>query len=84
MLEDKIKNIDLNLLIIFAVVMRERSTTAAAHHLCVGQSAVSQSLRRLRVIMGDELFCRDRRGVKPTPRAVALYRDVVPALKAIE
>lgn len=82
--ESNYKGIDLNLLLVFAVLMRERSTTSAAKCLFISQSAVSQSLRRLRVIMNDDLFLRDRRGITPTPRAAALYRDILPSLNAIE
>ena len=82
--EKNYKGIDLNLLLVFAVLMRERSTTGAAKCLCLSQSAVSQNLRRLRDITNDELFVRARGGITPTSRALALYRDILPSLDNIE
>lgn len=77
------KGIDLNLLVVFAIVMREGSTTAAAQHLCLTQSAISQSLRRLRLALNDELFVRDGKGISPTPWALALYHLISPSLVSI-
>lgn len=82
--EKNFKGVDLNLLIIFAVVMRERSATRASECLCLSQSAVSHSIRRLRTTFADALFVRTGNGVQPTPRAETLYRDLGPLLDAIE
>lgn len=81
---DAYKSIDLNLLQVFAVVMHAPSVTAAAERLGISQSAVSQGLKRLREMIGDELFLRDRTGIVPTPRAKSLYHDIMPALNLIE
>jgi DNA-binding transcriptional LysR family regulator len=83
MYERNLKGIDLNLLVVFAIVMREGSTIAAAQRLCLTQSAISQSLRRLRLAIDDELFVRDGKGIAPTPRALALYRLISPSLRSI-
>jgi LysR family transcriptional activator of mexEF-oprN operon len=82
--EKNFRGVDLNLLVAFATVMRERSTTRAGERLFVSQPAVSHALRRLRAILGDPLFIRVRQGLLPTPRAEALYRDLLPSLEAIE
>jgi LysR family transcriptional activator of mexEF-oprN operon len=82
--EKAFSGIDLNLLVVFAVVMRERSATRAAERLFLTQSAVSHALRRLRAAFDDELFVRASQGVAPTPRAEALYRDILPCLETIE
>src|SRR5688572_25301594 len=82
--ERNFSGIDLNLLVVFAVVMRERSTTRAGARLFLSQSAVSHALKRLRALFDDELFVRVSQGVTPTPRAKALYRDLLPCLDAIE
>lgn len=81
--ERDLKGIDLNLLVVFAIVMREGTTTAAASQLCLTQSAVSQSLRRLRLALGDELFVRDGKGISPTPWALELYKLISPSLNSI-
>jgi LysR family transcriptional activator of mexEF-oprN operon len=82
--EKSFKGVDLNLLVVFAVLMRERSTTRAGERLFLSQSAVSHSLKRLRVLFGDELFVRASQGIVPTPRAEALYADLMPSLETIE
>lgn len=64
--------LDLNLLYAFAVMMEERSVTAAAKHLGVTQPAMSHKLRRLRDALGDELFVTGGNRWVPTERAVAM------------
>ncbi len=77
-------NIDLNLLKVFLVLCQEHNVTRAAERLCVSQSAVSASLKRLRHIYGDRLFERTQAGMKPTARAVLLRPLVQDALAKIE
>ncbi|MEU1340231.1 LysR family transcriptional regulator [Streptomyces sp. NPDC090075] len=74
---------DLNLLVVFAALMRERSVTRAATALHLSQGAVSAALGRLRRLFDDELFTRTRTGVEPTRRAVELARRIEPALGLI-
>jgi DNA-binding transcriptional LysR family regulator len=68
----------LNLLRILDVVLQERSVTRASARLDLTQSAVSHALGRLRRELGDELFHRSARGLRPTPRAL----EIAPALHA--
>lgn len=75
-----IDGVDLNLLVVFDTVMRERSITGAARVLRRSQPAVSAAVARLRRQFRDELFTRTPTGVCPTPRAVELHRWVVPGL----
>jgi DNA-binding transcriptional LysR family regulator len=84
MKERNFAGIDLNLLVTFVVLMRERSTTMAGRSLALSQSAVSHSLRKLRDIFDDELFVRAANTLVPTPRAVALHDELLPLLEAIE
>jgi DNA-binding transcriptional LysR family regulator len=72
-------SIDLNLLVVLDAVLQDRSATKAATRLHVTQSAVSNALRRLRVLFDDELVVRTAYGFVPTPRATAL----APALRAL-
>ncbi|RWB30460.1 MAG: LysR family transcriptional regulator [Mesorhizobium sp.] len=58
-------DIDLNLLRVFDVMMRERSVTRAAIELGRTQSAVSHSLSKLRYLLQDELFTRDGGEMRP-------------------
>lgn len=63
----------------FLTVLEESSVSAAANRLGVTQSAVSHTLDKLRVALGDPLFVRSGRGIEPTLRALAL-RDPIRAL----
>ncbi|WP_371188887.1 LysR family transcriptional regulator [Thalassotalea maritima] len=64
-----IKDIDLNLLSAFDVLMRERNVTKAAGHLGITQPAMSNSLKRLRVLLNDPVLVRTSDGMVPTDRA---------------
>lgn len=79
-----LSRVDLNLLQVLAVLVRERHVTRAAARLGLGQSAVSHALARLRALLDDELFVRSGRVMEPTARALALMEGFAPALEAIE
>jgi LysR family transcriptional regulator, mexEF-oprN operon transcriptional activator len=82
--EGSLRKANLNLLVVFAVLMRERSITRSAKMLLMSQPAVSHSLKQLRVMFGDELFTRVSNGVTPTRWAESLYEDLLPSLEIIE
>jgi LysR family transcriptional regulator, mexEF-oprN operon transcriptional activator len=82
--ENNFHGVDLNALIVFAVLMRERSVTKAAEKLFLGQPAVSHALNRLREKFNDRLFVRTRDGMVPTPRAMEIYKSLIPGLTQIE
>ena len=77
------RNLDLNLLRVFDVVMSERNLTRAAKRLALTQSAVSNALKRLRDSVGEDLLTRAAFGVRPTPRAEALWPAVRTALAGL-
>lgn len=58
---------DLNLLRVFETVFREQHLTRAAESLALTPSAISHALRRLREQLGDPLFVRDGKAMRPTP-----------------
>ncbi len=66
----------LGLLPVFDAIFVEGNLSRAAERLGVSQSAVSQSLARLRHITSDELFQSTGRGMRPTPRALLMVRHV--------
>ncbi|WP_184531089.1 LysR family transcriptional regulator [Variovorax sp. Sphag1AA] len=78
------RTLDLNLLRVFDEVMAERNLTRAARNLSITQPAVSNALRRLRDVLGDELVRRSGAGVEPTPRALALWPAVRDALRQLQ
>jgi DNA-binding transcriptional LysR family regulator len=67
---------DINLLVLFHVVLEEGNVGRAADRLRVTSSAVSHSLARLRLLLDDPLFLRTPKGIVPTARAVALREPV--------
>ena len=77
-------NVNLNLLVIFAVLMRERSVTRASKILMISQPAVSHALKQLRTLFADPLFTRSSTGVKPTQHAQSVHKDLLVSLEAIE
>lgn len=77
-------NLDLNLLRVFNAVMTEQNLTRAASTLAMTQPAVSNALKRLRDVLGDELLVRTAHGMKPTVRAEELWPVIRRALSDLE
>jgi LysR family transcriptional activator of mexEF-oprN operon len=78
-----LRRLDMNLLPVFAALMRERSVTRAGEVLFLSQPATSSALARLRAFFGDELFVRNGRTLEPTPKAAALMEQLAPAMQAV-
>ncbi|MBA5805282.1 LysR family transcriptional regulator [Rhizobium changzhiense] len=81
--EIDLRRVDLNLLVVFETVMRERHVGRSGEALGLTQPAVSHALSRLRQLLGDPLFIRHAGGVRPTPRAEALNGPITHALTAV-
>ena len=75
-----IEALDLNLVLVLHHVLSEGSVARAADRLNVTPSAVSNSLARLRAILGDPLFVRNGRALVATPRARELAPQVSGAI----
>ena len=75
---------DLNLLVVFDAVMRERNVTRAGQQLGLSQPALSHALARLRHMLKDELFVRTPKGMIPTPRADQLAMPIRQALEDLQ
>jgi DNA-binding transcriptional LysR family regulator len=84
MMNVNFRTLDLNLLRVFDEVMAERNLTRAARNLALTQPAVSNALRRLREVLGDDLVRRSGAGVEPTARALALWPSVRDALLQLQ
>ncbi len=78
-----LRNVDLNLLLIFETVFAVGSISGAAGQLSLTQPAVSNALARLREHFDDPLFVREGRGVKPTSRSQQMIEPVREALQLI-
>jgi LysR family transcriptional activator of mexEF-oprN operon len=74
------RDLDLNLLRVFAVVAEAGSVTEAARRLYLTQPAVSAALRRLAAAVGAPLFARSGRNLVLTGRGTRLRDGLHPHL----
>jgi len=77
------REIDLNLLLVFEAVYSAGNISRAAEQLDLSQPALSNALARLRKQLDDRLFVRSGNGVAPTSRAERMIGPVRQALDAI-
>ncbi len=82
--EIDLRRFDLNLLVVFEVLMAERSVSRAAERLGRTQSAVSHSLSRLREQLGDPLLIKGGVRMQPTAFAFDLIEQARPMLRGIQ
>jgi DNA-binding transcriptional LysR family regulator len=75
---------NLNALVAFLAVAKERSFTKAAAQLGVSQSALSHTIRRLEERLGLRLLTRTTRSVAPTEAGERLLRAAEPRLEEID
>jgi DNA-binding transcriptional LysR family regulator len=73
---EKLRQIDLNLLIIFAVIAEEKSATKASARLLLSQPAVSRALQRARSMLQDELVIRSSSGFELTLRGRKILQEL--------
>lgn len=79
-----LRTLDLNLLLVFEAILRERSVSGAAKRLHLSQPATSHALSRLRRRLKDQLFVLTPAGMTPTPRAEQLALPVRRALSELQ
>jgi DNA-binding transcriptional LysR family regulator len=80
-----LSNLDFNLLRVLDTLLTERNVTRSAEILHRSQPAISNALRRLRTLLGDDLLVRGPKGgLVLTPRAEAIRRPLREALATIE
>jgi DNA-binding transcriptional LysR family regulator len=79
-----LNNLDLNLLRVLDMLITERNVTRSAELLHRSQPAISNALRRLRVLLDDELLVRGPKGLVLTPRAEAIRQPLRDAITQIE
>lgn len=66
---NKLRQLDLNLLIALDVLIEEASVSKAAERLNMSQSTMSYSLKKLRTILDDDILIRTSRQMEVTPYA---------------
>ncbi|SFP22015.1 LysR family transcriptional regulator [Ralstonia sp. NFACC01] len=79
-----LRDVDLNLLVLFQEILREKRISVVAERLGLSQPAVSNALSRLRQTFDDELFVRTPRGMMPTALAEQLAEPVATALDTLQ
>ena len=81
---EKLRQVDLNLLITFAVIAEEKSITAAASRLLLSQPAVSRALQRARAMLEDDLLVRSPHGFELTLRGRKILQELEGLLPKME
>ncbi|MEB0057018.1 LysR family transcriptional regulator [Variovorax sp. LG9.2] len=79
----ELKDIDLNLLVVFQQLLVDRRVSKVAENLGLSQPGVSNALARLRKVTNDPLFLRTPTGMEPTPFAQQLAEPTARALQVI-
>lgn len=79
----QLDKLDLNLLLVFEALMKERNVTAAAAQLGLTQPTLSHALNRMRRTCGDPLFVRTPKGMQPTAYALSIEFPIFSALDLI-
>ncbi len=80
----ELRNFDINLLVAFKALMRERNVSRAAEKMFITQSAMSHVLHRLRQQLDDPVLVKTSHGMQPTQRALSLIEPVEKVLQEIE
>jgi DNA-binding transcriptional LysR family regulator len=81
---EKLRQVDLNLLITFAAIAEEKSITAAASRLLLSQPAVSRALQRARAMFQDDLLIRSPKGFELTLRGRKILQELEGLLPKME
>jgi DNA-binding transcriptional LysR family regulator len=81
---EKLRQVDLNLLITFAAIAEEKSITAAASRLLLSQPAVSRALQRARAMFQDDLLVRSPQGFELTLRGRKVLQELEGLLPRME
>src|SRR6266481_678537 len=81
---EKLRQVDLNLLITFAAIAQEKTITAAASRLLLSQPAVSRALQRARAMFEDDLLVRSPRGFELTLRGRKILQELESLLPMME
>src|SRR5580692_6217455 len=81
---EKLRQVDLNLLITFAAIAEEKSVTAAASRLFLSQPAVSRALQRARALFQDDLLVRSPKGFELTLRGRKILDELEELLPKME
>lgn len=76
-------SLDMNLLVVFDALIKDRVVTRAARRVGLSQPAMSSALARLRKTFNDPLFVRTGTGMQPTPYAQLLAPPIQRACELV-
>lgn len=74
------RNVNLNLLLVFDALMREKNVSRAGDKIGLSQPGMSYSLKQLRNLFNDPLFLKTQQGMVPTDTAKHIYGHIKEAL----
>ena len=83
-MQERLREVDLNLLLALHALLEDRNLTHAGERLAMSQPAMSGALTRLRKHFDDELLVRSGRGFELTPLGERLRPAVTDAVEAAE
>lgn len=78
-----LSSLDMNLLVVFDALIKDRVVTRAARRVGLSQPAMSSALARLRKTFNDPLFVRTANGMQPTPYAQLLAPPIQRACELV-
>jgi DNA-binding transcriptional LysR family regulator len=81
---EKLRQVDLNLLIILAVIAEEKSVTKASARILLSQPAVSRALQRAAAMFQDDLLFRSPQGFELTLRGRKILQELEGLLPRME
>ncbi len=79
-----LRQADLNLLVVFAVLAEERNVSRAAERLFLSQPAVTRAMQRLRELFQDDLLVRVSGSYELTPKGESLLIEVEMVLPRLD
>ena len=82
--QNRIKQLDLNLLKVFRSLYEEQNMSRTAEALHLTPSAISHAVRRLRDALGDPLFQRAQNRMVPTPACRRLAPQIIENLANLQ
>jgi len=82
--DNRLRGLDLNLLVTLDMLLTEQNVTRTAQRLHYSQPSVSVQLAKLRDVFDDPLLLPGPRGMRPTKRAEQLREPLREALGALE
>lgn len=80
----QLRQADLNLLVVFAVLAEERSISATAKRLYLSQPAVSRAFQRLQSMFNDKLLVRNKSGYELTTHGQRIIIELEGLLPRID